>query len=107
MRRNIVTIVLLLFAICSFSQQRNLTVKLRNVYNAEVCSSPFNGVRFSVPLQKYEAVRSGGELQFSVPDSLLQGEFLFRVKYRAKAEDHPYPSGLQLFLNTENGYYMI
>jgi len=75
---------------------------MRGVYDAEISVSPFNGVRFSVPINKYEAVKSGSEVQFLVPDSLLPGEFLLRFNYRANAEDHPYPSELQLFLNKED-----
>ncbi len=102
MRKNVFTILLILFAVNSFAQTRQLNVNVRGVYDAEISLSPFNGVRFSVPINKYEAVKSGSEVQFLVPDSLLPGEFLLRFNYRANAEDHPYPSELQLFLNKEN-----
>ena len=48
-------------------------------------------------LKKYNGVKNGEQVRFSVSDSLLS-----RFKYRAKAEDHPYLTELQLFLNKED-----
>ncbi len=97
MTKNVLTIVLLLFAVSSFSQTRELTLKLRGVYDAEISLIPFNGVGYNTPLKKYNGVKNGEQVRFSVSDSLLS-----RFKYRAKAEDHLSPTELQLFLDKED-----
>ena len=83
-------------------EKRTLTVKLRGVYESKITLSPFNGVRVSLPIAVERGVKNGGKIFFTVPDSLLPGEFLLRFDYRAKEGDNPYPSEVRLYLNKED-----
>jgi len=94
--------LLMLSHATGYAAPRTLTVKLRCVYDSKITLTPFNGVRFATPLAVVPGVKAGGETQFTVPDSLLPGEFLIRFDYRAKLSDSPYPAELQLYLNREN-----
>lgn len=95
------TLLMLVHMSC-YAAPRNLTVKLRGVYDSKITLTPFDGVRFALPLSVVPEVKNGSETQFSIPDSLLPGEFLIRFDYRAKETDTPYPSELQLYINKEN-----
>jgi len=81
---------------------REVTVQLRGVHSSNITLTPFNGVRFALPLQHIDSVLPGNRCRFIVPDSLLPGEFLLRFDYRAKAGDAPYPAEMQFYLNREN-----
>lgn len=81
---------------------RKLSIKLRGVYDSKITLTPFDGLRFATPLTVVPDVKNGGEAQFSIPESLLPGEFLIRFDYRAKETDTPYPAELQLYLNRED-----
>lgn len=79
-----------------------LNIKLRGVYDSKITLTPYDGIRFASPLTVMEGVKSGGEANFVVPDSLLPGEFLIRFDYRGKETDAPYPAEMQLYLNRED-----
>ena len=83
-------------------EKRTLTVKMRGVYESKITLSPFNGVRVSHPIAVEKGVKNGDQVIFTLPDSLLPGEFLVRFDYKAKETDFPYPSELRLYLNKEN-----
>lgn len=83
-------------------ETRKITVNLRGVYDSKITITPFNGVRFALPLSVVPEVKAGNNAIFEIPNNLLPGEFLFRFDYRAKESDHPYPSELQLYINRED-----
>lgn len=81
---------------------RKLSIKLRGVYDSRITLTPFDGLGMSVPLTIVPDVKNGSEVQLSIPESLLPGEFLVRFDYRLKETDNLYPVDLQLFINREN-----
>lgn len=95
-------VFLMLVHVTGYATPRKLIVKLRGVYDSKITLTPFDGVRFALPLSVVPGVKAGGVTQFVVPDSLLPGEFLIRFDYRAKEADSPYPVELQLYINRED-----
>ncbi|MBV5281086.1 MAG: thioredoxin family protein [Paludibacter sp.] len=85
-----------------YAAPRNLSIKLRGVYDSKITLTPFDGLRFASPLAVVPDVKNGGEAHFEVPESMLPGEFLIRFDYRAKKSDAPYPAELQLYINRED-----
>lgn len=81
---------------------RKLSIKLRGVYDSKITLTPFDGLGMSVPLTIVPDVKNGSEVQLSIPESLLPGEFLVKFDSRAKETDTPYLSELKLFLNRED-----
>jgi len=97
-----VLLMLILVHVSASAAARKLTVKLRGVYDSKITLTPFDGIRFALPLSVVPGVKAGGEVQLVIPDSLLPGEFLIRFDYRAKETDSPYPAELQLYINRED-----
>jgi len=95
-------LLLVLLQIVCHAEPRHLSIKLRGVYDSKITLTPFDGVRFALPLTVASGVKTGEETHFVIPDSLLPGEFLIRFDYRAKETDTPYPSELQLYINSED-----
>jgi hypothetical protein len=95
-------VLLILPHVMGYAATRTLSIKLRGVYDSKITLTPFDGVRFATPLAVVPGIKNGGETRFSVPDSLLPGEFLLRFDYRAKETDSPYPAEVQLYLNRED-----
>jgi len=98
----LLVLMLVLARLDGSAAPRNLTVKLRGVYDSKITLTPFNGIQFALPLTVVPGVKNGGETHFAIPDSLLPGEFLIRFDYRAKETDSPYPAELQLYINRED-----
>jgi len=95
-------VVLMLAHATGYASPVKISIKLRGVYDSKITLTPFDGVRFASPLAVVPGIKNGGETRFSVPDSLLPGEFLLRFDYRAKETDSPYPAEVQLYLNRED-----
>ncbi len=101
--QNVFWAAMLLFSLVSNgAEKRTLTVELRGVYGSRIKLSPFNGIKVSVPIDVKKGVMKGQTVTFSVPDSLLPGEFLLRCDYKKNEDSSPYPSEARLFLNREN-----
>jgi len=95
-------VLLMLVHTTDSAASRTLTVKLRGVYDSKITLTAFDGMQLSTPISVVPDVKNGSEVQFTIPASLLPGEFLVRFDYRSKETDSPYPAELQLFVNREN-----
>jgi hypothetical protein len=84
------------------AQTRKISVKFRGVYDSKITLSPFNGVQVAKPIGEVKDIMPGDVVDFDIPAQYLPGEFLIRFDYRAKKEDAPYPSEIQLYINQEN-----
>ncbi|PXY01665.1 hypothetical protein DF185_09360 [Marinifilum breve] len=109
MRANFIKIlylIMLTLPLGGFAQQQ-VKVKLKGVYDSRITLSPQNGMDFSRPIKEYEGVKKGQQVLFTVPDSLLPGEFNLEFRSRLTSKDNPYPSRLSLFLNKKDSIRVL
>lgn len=96
------SLLMLLLTPCSSAQARTVNVKLRGVYDAKITLKPFDGMQFAKPLPATPVLKNGDQVHFSIPDSLMPGEFQIHFDYRVKETDNTSPADLQLYLNHED-----
>ena len=84
------------------ANDRLLTVGIKDVFDAKVSLTPFEGLKAINPIAEVLDVKNGETAVLKIPARYLPGEFLIRIDYRAKVADSPYPSERTIFVNKQD-----
>jgi hypothetical protein len=80
------------------TKERSVKVQLRQIVDADISITPFNGLKAVTPIEEIKALKNNETATFLIPEKYIPGEFVLRINYRAKESDAPYPSERYIYL---------